>query len=225
MFPCPNVCGIRRNLGGRTTVLVLAALLTVAAACSSNPDEPLTLPSSVANTSTTEKEPTTTSAPLASEAVPETAELAIEEQLLNTATLAIESFWTCAAQPEECDYEATVGPHVSGQYQLLNQEQLDALVSEGLQARLSEASGVHYVDSLVQDSARFQALLRVCVIDAGVLYREAEDGGADEIINDDATGRLEDLIIREDTDGNLRVHGIDLARNTSGDPSLCDDYL
>ncbi len=242
-----SVDGVRRGTGFKVLPGLIALALCLAACGTSTPDDDVTLPSSTEESGnaeepatsssvettdddspdeqtddTTDESPTTTES--SGQPRSEMDEEVLREELFNRVKEARDAFLDCVDVPEECDFENDFVPFASGPYKTESEEAYRSMLEGGLQSQVAETDGTFYVGFLAQDVTPFQAIVRACVLDTGVIFKPGENGSADEIVNDDAFAKTIDYLVLEDAEGNLRVDDRDQLEKTE-DLTLCDEYM
>lgn len=219
---------------GRMVGVLCAGLLLLAACGGDNGDSSAdtTQPSTSGAPATTEAVTTSTAAPTTSTS------LSTEDSVFNEQVKLSERFmepvrgwrraWVaCMTDIAACDFDAMIGPYVSGPVEENQRQAIDGLKAKGHNLRDSDPEGVRFVQYQVTRDSPLQVGLEVCVVLDGRYVTIAPDGTETNVdpVDDPPVAQLTAVVLEEQPDGSLTMdQSVEYGPDQNIKAENCDRY-
>lgn len=144
---------------------------------------------------------------------------------LEEVAVAARAAWVdCMTDPGPCEFERDVGPFVSGsEADYLRRVYDTQLVEAGARYRPDERNVQAVVDVSFNNEPPVAGVVKLCMLDYGVMYVPADGDRPEEILDDRFGGALHTYVVFQDENGVLRVDQAE-RRFEEGDEAFCDGY-
>ena len=132
----------------------------------------------------------------------------------------------CMTDIAACDYDAMIGPYVSGAVKDGQRETIDDLKAQGHNLRDSDPEGVRFVQYQVTRDSPLQVGLEVCVVLDGRFVTVAPDGTETNVDDvEPSEAQLTALVLEEQPDGKLTIdQSVEYGPDKNIKAENCDQY-